>query len=105
MEQHEYSIITTTYPDKESAKSVAKLLVEKRLVACAQIFPIESIYLWQGQIHDEEETILIAKSKTQLFDIIVATIRENHTYQVPQIVQIPITDGLPEYLKWIEDCT
>jgi periplasmic divalent cation tolerance protein len=105
MEKHEYSIITTTYPDKESAKSVAKLLIEKRLVACAQIFPIESMYLWQGQIHDEDETILIAKSKTLLFDKIVATIRDNHTYEVPQIVQIPITDGLPEYLRWIGDCT
>jgi periplasmic divalent cation tolerance protein len=105
MRQHEYSIITTTYPDKESAKSVAKLLVEKRLVACAQIIPIESVYLWQGKIHDEEETMLIAKSKNLLFDKIIATIRENHSYEVPQIVQIPITDGLPEYLKWIADST
>ena len=98
----DYSIITATYPDKESAKRTAKLLVEQRLAACVQIFPIESVYLWQGEICDECEVMLLVKSRVALFDKIVAVIRENHSYEVPEIAQVPITDGLPEYLKW--DC-
>lgn len=102
---NEYTIIITTYPDKNSAKTTAKMLVEKRLAACVQIFPIESVYLWQGNICDENETVMFIKSKTALFDKITALIRESHTYDVPEIIQLPITDGLPEYLKWIDDCT
>ena len=102
---NEYSIIITTYPDKESAKRAAKLLIEQRLAACVQLFPIESVYLWQGNICDESEIMLFIKSKTALFGKIVMTIKEVHTYEVPEIVQIPIADGLPEYLKWIDECT
>ena len=100
-----YAIIITTYSDKDAAKHTAKLLVEKRLAACVQMFPIESVYLWQGRIHDEDEIMLFIKSKTSLFDKIATTIRENHSYEVPEIVKIPITDGLPEYLKWIAEST
>ena len=103
--KNEYSIIITTYPDKEAARTTAKLLVEKRLAACAQMFPIESVYLWQGKVYDDNETMLFIKSKTALFDEIATTIRKNHTYEVPEIIQIPITGGLPEYFKWIDDCT
>ena len=103
--QNEYSIVIITAADRESAKKIAKLLVEKRLAACAQLFPIESIYSWQGKICEENETMLFIKSRTAIFDEVKAAIRENHAYEVPEIIQIPITDGLPEYLKWINDCT
>jgi len=103
--QKEYSIIITTAADKESAKKIAWLLVEKRLAACVQMFPIESIYFWQDKICEENETILIIKSQTALFDEIKTAIKEIHSYEVPEIIQIPITNGLPEYLKWIENYT
>ena len=103
--ENDYSLIITTTANKESAREIARLLVEKRLAACAQMLPIESIYFWQGKICEESETALFIKSKTALFDEIKAAIKENHPYEVPEIVQIPITDGLPEYLKWIGDCT
>ena len=99
---NEYSMIITTYPDKDTAKKTARLLVEKRLAACVQMFPIESVYLWKEKICDENEIMLFIKSKTALFDRISAAIKENHSYEVPEIIQIPITDGLPEYLRWIE---
>ena len=102
---NDYSIIITTFADKDSAKKTAKLLIERRLAACVQMFPIESVYLWKNEICDENETVLFLKSKTALFDNITAEIREIHTYEVPEIIQIPITGGLPEYLKWIDDCT
>jgi len=101
----DYSIVVSTFPDKESAKKTAKLLVGKRLAACVQIFPIESVYLWQNEICDETETMLFIKSQTSHFEKISAMIKENHTYDVPEIIQIPISNGLPEYLQWIDDCT
>lgn len=105
MPRTEYSIITATYPGKEPAKNTARLLVEKRLAACVQMFPIESVYMWKGEVRDEGETMLFIKSKTASFPQIAAAITENHPYEVPEIVQIPIMDGLPEYLQWLDDCT
>jgi periplasmic divalent cation tolerance protein len=103
--KHDHSIITATFPDKDSAKATAKLLVEKRLAACIQLLPIESVYSWQGEICDECEVMLFIKSRTELFGEIKNLIQANHTYEVPEIVQIPIIDGLPEYLRWIDNCT
>lgn len=103
--ENEYSLIISTYPNASSAKAAARLLVEKHLAACVQIFPIESVYSWKGELCDESEAVLLIKSKPALFDDVSALIRENHSYEVPEIVQVPITDGLPEYLKWIDDCT
>ena len=100
-----YSMIITTAAGKEPAKKIARLLVEKHLAACVQMFPIESVYFWQNKICEENETALLIKSKTGLFEEIKAAIKENHAYEVPEIIQIPITDGLPEYLKWIDNCT
>jgi len=101
----EYSMFITTCADKESAKAIAELLVKNRLAACVQLFPIESVYFWNGKTCENNEVALFIKSKTKLFDKIAAAIKENHSYEVPEIAQIPITNGLPEYLKWIEDCT
>ena len=103
--KEEYVIIITNYPDKDSAKCIARLLVEQRLAACAQMFPIESVYAWKEEIYNEQEVMLFIKSKGTLYDKIAKTIRENHSYEVPEIVQIPIVNGLPEYLRWIADNT
>ena len=100
-----YSLIITTFADKDTAKKTAKFLVEQNLAACVQMFPIESIYLWKGEICDENEIVLFIKSRTALFAKISAAIREKHPYEVPEIIQIPIIGGLPEYLNWVDDCT
>ena len=105
IKETEYSIVITTAADKESAKTLAKVLVEKKLAACVQMFPIESVYLWQDKVCDGNEMALFIKSKTALFSKISAAIKENHAYEVPEIIQIPITDGLTEYLAWIGQIT
>ena len=102
---HEYSIAISTFADKEAAKNTARMLVEERLAACVQMLPIESVYLWSGTTCEDSETMLIIKSRTELFDKIAAAIKESHTYELPEIVQVPITAGLPEYLSWIGDST
>jgi len=101
---NKYSIIISTFSDKESAKITAKMLVEQRLAACVQLFPIESIYLWKDKITEDDEIVLLIKSKTELFEEIATFIKKSHSYEVPEIIQIPITDGLPQYLNWIDDC-
>ena len=103
--KNEYSIVITTAGSKDAAKKIANLLVEKRLAACVQMFPIESVYSWQGKICEDDEVTLFIKSKTALFDEISAAIKANHEYEVPEIIQIPIINGLPDYLKWIDGCT
>ena len=101
----EYSIIVSTFPNKELTKKTAKILVEQRLAACVQSFPIESVYLWKDEVYDENEIMLFIKSRTELFEEIATVIRELHPYEVPEIIQLPITGGLPEYLAWISGTT
>ena len=96
-----YSLIISTFPDKDSAKKTARLLLEQRLAACVQILPIESIYSWQGKICEDAEFILFIKTNTALFEKVAALIKSHHSYEVPEIIQLPITDGLPEYLNWL----
>ena len=103
--KNDYSMIIVTTAEKDSAREIARSLVEKKLAACGQIFPIESIYFWQGKICEKNESMLFIKSRSELFDEIKAFIKENHSYEVPEIIQVPITNGLPEYLKWIDHCT
>ena len=98
--RNEYSIIITTCPDKGMAKSIAKLLVESRLAACVQTLPIESVYIWQGKICDENEIMMIIKSKAELFDKIVAVIREHHTYEVPEYLKC--REPLWRIDEWVE---
>jgi len=101
----DYTIIKTTFPDKDSAKSAAKLIVERRLAACVQLLPIESVYSWQGEICDESEVLLLIKTRAERFGEVAEFIKQIHTYEVPEIVQVPIVGGLGEYLLWIDDCT
>jgi len=101
----EYAMIISTFPDRETAKKAAKLLIDKRLAACVQMFPIESVYFWKGDICEDSEIALFIKSRAALFADIADTIRELHPYEVPEIIQLSIADGLPEYLGWIGGCT
>jgi len=101
----EFSIVMTTFPDRESARIVAKLLIEKRLAAGVQMLPIESIYVWKDNICDEDELLVLIITKVALFDGIKALIRETHSYEVPEMIQIPITNGMSGYMQWIHECT
>jgi len=102
--ENDYSIIITTAGSKVAAKKIANVLVEKRFAACVQMFPVESVYFWQEKICEDDEVALFIKSKTALFEKIAEAIKANHEYEVPEIIQIPVTNGLPDYLKWIDEC-
>ena len=98
----EYSVVITTCADRELARRLADHLVRGRLAACVQLFPIESIYTWKGEVCDGNEVLLLIKTRSVLYEKLVSAIRKNHSYDIPEIIKLPITGGLPEYLKWID---
>jgi periplasmic divalent cation tolerance protein len=102
---NKYSIIVTTCADKETASLIAETLITKRFAACVKMFPVASVYFWKGEITNDNEISLFIKSKTSLFDEIMSVIKEIHPYELPEIIQIPIITGLPEYFSWIEENT
>ena len=100
------SIIYSTIGSVEEARKIARILVEEKLVACVNIIPkIESIYRWQGNIEEDSECILLAKTTDKNVERTIQRIKEIHSYDVPDIVTIPITSGLKDYLNWVEDET
>lgn len=87
----------------ESAKKIARALVEEKLVACVNIIPrIESIYRWQNKIEEDSECIIIAKTTDENVDEAIEKIRQIHPYKVPDIVVFPIVKGLEKYLKYVK---
>ena len=100
----EYILVLNTCPDLQTAESIANILVDQQLAACVNIVPgIMSIYQWKGQIEKEQEALLIAKTRADKFEHITKTIKARHPYELPEIISVPINDGLPEYLSWIND--
>lgn len=95
-------IVLTTCPDKETAQTLARTLVEQNLAACVNIIDgIQSIYRWKDDIQDDSELLLIIKSPVECFPALQDRLLELHPYELPEIVTVPVTDGLPGYLDWI----
>lgn len=101
----QYSVVITTVNSDNAATSLANALLSKQLAACVQVFPIESHYTWKGSLHVDSEQLLMIKAKHSDFSAIQQCIVENHSYEVPEIIEIPIAAGLPKYLSWINDVT
>ena len=100
------SIIYSTTGNIEEARKIGRKLVEEKLVACATIIPkAESIYRWKGNIEENDECIILAKTRDQNREKTIQKIKELHSYDVPDIVSFPVTHGLEEYLNWVEDET
>jgi len=100
-------LVFSTFPDAAAARNAACKLVEERLAACANLMPqIESIYRWQGKIESSSEVFVIIKTTHGRYQQLEQRLRELHPYEVPEIVQLQICDGLPAYLNWIgESCS
>ena len=97
-----YCIVLCTCPTDDDTDRLAQGLVEARLAACVQIMPIRSVYTWEGEIHRDEERLLLIKARTALYPLIEDFITRNHPYEVPEIVRVPVEDGLEKYLNWID---
>ncbi|MGE5670595.1 MAG: divalent-cation tolerance protein CutA [Fibrobacterota bacterium] len=95
-----------TCKDNDQARRIGNALVSEHIVACVNIIDaMQSIYWWQGDICNDSESILIAKTRASLFDTVLKRTKELHTYQIPCIVAFPITHCNPDYLRWIEEST
>ena len=91
-----------TTKDIQQAKLIGKSLVKERLAACVNIIDgMQSIYWWEGEVNEDNETVLIAKTGEQLLQKVIERVKELHSYSVPCIVALPVIDGNKEYLKWI----
>jgi periplasmic divalent cation tolerance protein len=96
-------MIFVTAASEQEAASIGRALVEEGLAACANIIPqIRSIYQWKGEIWDERETLIIIKSREELFDRIRSRVKELHSYEVPEITAINLDRGDSAYVQWIE---
>jgi periplasmic divalent cation tolerance protein len=97
-------VIMVTASSEEEAEILGKKLVEERLVACANCVPgVRSIFVWQGELCDECEVLLIMKSQRSYVSKIVRRVKELHSYDVPEIIALPIIEGSEDYLTWIAE--
>lgn len=100
----EYVQVITTTASKEEAERIAQALLEKHLAACVQIVgPITSFYWWQRKIESSEEWLCVAKTESKLFAQIEETIKALHSYEVPEILAVPIVAGSESYLQWLSE--
>ena len=99
----EVLVVFTTWPDAQSARAAARLLVEEQLAACANLVSaVESIYRWEGKIETSVEVLMILKTTIGRYPQLETRIKALHSYEVPEIVSLRVTDGLPAYLRWVE---
>ena len=98
----EYIEVHSTTDSREEADKICAAVVEARLAACAQVFgPMRSTYWWKGKVEKADEFFLMMKTTEDKFAGLARVIRENHSYEIPDIVAVSITDGLADYLGWI----
>ena len=107
MAEATHIVVLITAPSREVGRQIADTLLEKRLVACVNIIaPIESRYLWKGERCTDDEVLLLAKTRADLFaEQLVPTVRSIHPYEVPEIIALPILMGSTDYLAWIDEST
>ena len=99
-------IVFTNCPDEACANTIALALCEARLAACVNILPrVQSVYRWQGAVESAVEVPLLIKTNAANYPALEAAIRERHPYEVPEIIALPISAGLPAYLNWLADET
>lgn len=99
-----YLLVLTTCPSDQVAKDLANEIIDAKLAACVNIVPkIISVYEWQGQKEQSDESLLLIKSTQEESERLQAFIAREHPYELPEVIAVPICGGLPDYLAWISD--
>ncbi|MBI2602949.1 MAG: divalent-cation tolerance protein CutA [Deltaproteobacteria bacterium] len=102
----EYMIVYITTPNMKRARKIAKLLVEEKLAACVNLIKgMESLYEWKGKLRQEEEVLMLVKTRQKLFATLQEKVLSIHSYDVPCIVGFPLTEGNESYLNWLKEQT
>ncbi len=100
-----FIIVYTTLPKRRKARQLSKVLLKERLIACANIFKIDSIYRWKGEVQETGEYGVFFKTKEELWTDLESRIKELHPYEVPAVVSFPIEKGSKDFLNWISEET
>jgi len=99
-------IVFITTSDEQEAENIAQLLLNKRLIACCNMVGgVRSMFRWQGALEIENECLMIIKTRSSLLDEVVEAVKSAHSYEVPEIIAVPVIGGNQDYLKWIGDET
>ena len=99
-------VVYITSPDEKEAAGLARALVEAKLAACVNMVSnVRSIYSWKGKVEDDRELLMIIKTQRHLFDRLASKVREIHSYDVPEIIALPIIEGSTDYLRWLKEST
>ena len=102
METSPYVVLLITTATVEEAQRISKVLLEQRKIACVNIVPrVNSLFWWQDKLDSAEESLLIVKTKASLLNEIVPLIKEIHSYDIPELIALPIIGGNQDYLEWI----
>lgn len=106
MAECEAIVVLVTASSEEEARTLGTMLVDQRLVACVNILPkLKSIFQWESKVTEEEECLMILKTVKSLFKALEKVIITQHSYDVPEIIALPIVDGSESYLTWVHDMT
>jgi len=100
-----HSMLYATARNEKEAVRIAARLLQKKLVACANIFPVRSLYRWKGRISDENEFVIVMKTRKSLVPKSIEEAARIHSYEVPCLVSYEMDKGLPAYLNWIDEQT
>jgi len=101
----DYGIVLVTAPSEAEAAAIAQALIQDKLAACVSLLPVQSLYTWQGQVQQEREYQLLIKTHWARYPALEAKVRELHSYEVPEIIAMPILQGSAAYLQWIGETT
>jgi periplasmic divalent cation tolerance protein len=100
-----YLIVFMTASNREEAVKIVRVLLEERLIACGNVVDsVSSFFWWRGKIEEEKEALVIMKSDERLFKKLSKRVTELHSYDVPEILALPIADGSSSYLEWLKSC-
>jgi periplasmic divalent cation tolerance protein len=105
MTASEFGVVTTTVSQREDAERLAEILLSEKLAACVQILNISSRYVWKGEKVLEPELMLMIKTRTNLFEAVMARIAAEHPYETPELVAMPFAGGFAGYFDWITENT
>ncbi len=103
MENNNYGVVLVTASSSEEAEAIATVLITEKLAACINLIPITSLYTWEGKLCKDQEYQLLIKTDLSKFSQLEIKIKEIHSYDLPEIIAIPIIKGSKSYLSWIND--
>ena len=97
-------VLMITAGSEEEARKIAKLLVKEKKAACVSIVPrVDSLFRWKGRIESAHESLLLVKTRASLLSDIISLVKRAHSYEVPEIIALPVTGGNEDYLKWLDN--